>query len=281
MKKLFLFTFLISIFACKESPQQILFNSDRNGNSDIFLMNSDGTNVTPIVSSPYDEWAATYVNPTTITFLRQKRDAIARFNLDINTGEETLIAHPTACILDDKNAVFSRYGDQAYTCNGEIYISKNDENTHQKLELPFSGFSNYLAWSFNGKNILFTSNTSGNNDIYSIDITTKEVKNLTDHPANDERGELSPTGMYLAFSSNRHNSKDQDIYILNLKTNKVENITNSNGYELITRWDVDGKSLLYGSNKDGNWEIYRYLLSDKTALRLTNNDAFDGDPRIQ
>ena len=85
----------------------------------------------------------------------------------------------------------------------------------------------------------------------------------------------------MAFSSNRHNKSDQDIFILNLQTREVENISNSKGYDLIARWDLDGKSILYGSNKDGNWEIYRYTLEEKSTKRLTNNDAFDGDPRVR
>ena len=114
-----------------------------------------------------------------------------------------------------------------------------------------------------------------------MNIRTKELTNLTNHPANDERGELSPDGRLLVFSSNRKEPSDPDLYIFNLETNEIKNITNSEGYDLIGRWSKDGFSIVYGSNRSGNWEIYRYDIVDGLSTRLTNNSAFNGDPRVR
>ena len=65
-----------------------------------------------------------------------------------------------------------------------------------------------------------------------------------------------------------------------LATQVLTNITNTPDWELIGRWSNDGKHIYYGSNKDGNWELYRYDLKGQSHHRLTNNDAFDGDPRV-
>ena len=67
---------------------------------------------------------------------------------------------------------------------------------------------------------------------------------------------------------------------MDLKSAELKNISNSDGTELIARWSAIGDKIFYGSDKDGNWELYSYDLLTKETIRLTNNEAFDGDPRI-
>jgi Tol biopolymer transport system component len=283
MKSTVLLFALLTFMTCQPIPsdEKILFSSNRNGNSDIFLMNSDGSEVTPLVESSAEEWGATFVDADNIAFMRQVNDGVKRFQLNLQTRKEQSILQPGVCYLDDKNAVFSTQGHYAYSCKSGLFLKKKEESIFRALISQKEPQTNYLAWSFDGTSIIYTQKINGNNDVFSIDIETLQVRNLTNHPANDERGELSPDGKFLVFSSNRHNAKDQDIFILNLETKEAENITNSSGYDLIGRWDLDGKSILYGSNKDENWELYRYTLADKSTIRLTHNDAFDGDPRVR
>lgn len=280
----FIFSFITLLLLGCQKPNlnsKVLFNSGRNGNSDIFLMNEGGTNPTVVVNSSYDEWGAVFIDQENITFLRQVKDSVKRFTLNLNTKEEIEIPHPGACYINDKNVIYSKNGDYAFSCNLGLYLKKKDETNFTALNLGNRNTPNYLSWSFDGKSILYTDDLTGSNDVYAVNIETKNITNLTNSEFNDERGDLSPDGTHLVFSSNRHNKSDQDLFILNLETREIENITNSSGYDLIGRWNLDGESILYGSNKDGNWEIYRYVLSDKSTQRLTTNDAFDGDPRVR
>jgi len=283
MKNLFLLTLLMLLMGCQESEtsDNILFNSSRNGNSDLFLMDTNGSNAQAIINSSYDEWGAVFIDAQNITFLRQVNDSVKRFNFNLETKKEVEIPHPGTCYLDDKNVVYSKNGDYAFGCNGALYLKKKSESQFSMLNVGTRNTPNYLAWSFDGKSILYTDNITGSNDVYAINIETSAIQNLTNSDSNDERGDLSPDGKLLVFSSNRHNKSDQDLFILNLETKEIQNITNSAGYDLIGRWDLDGKSILYGSNKDGNWELYRYNLVDKSTKRLTVNDAFDGDARVR
>jgi Tol biopolymer transport system component len=213
--------------------------------------------------------------------MRQIQDSVFRFTQFMNTKRELGLAPLGNCYLDDKNVVYSKNVDFAFSCGLELFLKKRNDSAFIKLNTGSRNTPNYLSWSFDGKKILYTDDLMGSNDVYAIDIETQNIENLTQSDSNDERGDLSPDGKLLVFSSNRHNPKDQDLFILNLETRAIENITNSSGYDLIGRWDLDGKSILFGSNKDGNWEIYRYILADKSTIRLTENDAFDGDPRVR
>ena len=244
-------------------------------------MNADGSEICPIIQSSAEEWGAVFVNPWKISFLRQVQDSVKRFEFDLTTKEETEMPKLGICYLDDKNAVYSKNEDYAFSCNIGLFVKKKDESIFRALNLGNRNNPNYLSWSFDGKYILYTDDLTGTNDVYAVNVETQNISNLTNSTSNDERGDLSPDNNLLLFSSNRHNKADQDLFILNIKTKEIENITNSKGYDLIGRWDLDGKSVLYGSNKDGNWEIYRYTLADKSTQRLTTVDAFDGDPRVR
>lgn len=267
--------------SCSTSPTKILFSSNEKGTSDIYLMMLDGTEKELIIGTDKEEWGAVFATPTVIQFLRQEDENIHRYEFNLITKEEKRIAQPKECILDDKNAVFSGYGIAAYTCNGDIFIKDRDASIGKNYTENLGGTSNYLAWSFDNASIIFTNNSTGNNEVYSLNIRTRALTNLTDNPANDERGELSPDGKFLLFSSNRKEASDPDLYIMMLETGEVKNITNDKGYDLIGRWTKDGLSIVYGSNKSGSWEIYRYDILKDLSTQLTNSDAFSGDPRVR
>lgn len=281
MKKIVAFVSLILCLSCSKSPSKILFSSNESGNSDIYMMQLDGTKRESLINSEKEEWGAVFSSPNIIQFLRQTDSIINRYEFNLITREEKKIVHPKECALDDKNGVFSGYGIEAYTCNGALIVKDRDASIGKNYTKELGGVSNYLAWSFDNKSIIFTNNVTGNNDVYLLNVRTREIKNLTNHPANDERGEVSPDGKLLVFSSNRKNRTDQDLYILNLETKEIKNITNSKGNDLIARWTKDGKYIIYGSNKEGDWEIYRYTINDASTIKLTENNAFDGDPRIR
>ena len=283
MKRFLYLSILTTVLSCQRetSTSKILFSSDRAGNSDIYLMNLDGSEVKALITSPDEEWGATYIDAKNITFMRQTKDSVFRFKYNLISGEEEILPSLGSCYLDDKNVVYSKNGDYAFSCQLGIFLKRKDSIKFSTFSLGNRNIPNYLSWSFDGKYILYTDDLTGSNDVYSVNIDTHKIKNLTQSNYNDERGDLSPNGKLLVFSSNRHSKLDQDLFILNLETREIKNITNSKGYDLIGRWSLDGKSILYGSNKDGNWEIYRYLLKDKLTIRLTDNDAFDGDPRVR
>ena len=130
------------------------------------------------------------------------------------------------------------------------------------------------------QSLIFTSNHLGSNQLFQYDIESKQTLQLTNSNSNNERGELSPNRKLLVYSSDYFEKGNQDIVVKDLENGEVKNITNSPGMDLIARFSNDGKNIYFGTNKDGNWEIYIYNLDTEKQTRLTNNEAFDGDPRI-
>ena len=70
------------------------------------------------------------------------------------------------------------------------------------------------AWSPDGKRIAFTSNRDGNYEIYVMNADGTGLRNVTQHPGQDNYAAWSPDGKHLAFLSNRSGS--YDIYIMKI-----------------------------------------------------------------
>ena len=273
---------LLFLMGCKSSSDKILFSSGRAGNSDIYLMDAKGSITKQITKETSEEWSPVWINKNEISYLSQQGEQVILYKHNIDTDERSKIEHPENCVLDDKNIIYSKTSNQQiYPCKGDIYLMDGKTKAVENLTSEISGAANYIAWGRHKDEITFTSNHEGNNEVYLLNLKSKQLENITNNAANDERGDLSPDGKLLVFSTDRFEKGNQDIAIHNLETGEVKRVTESSGTELIARWSNDQKSIYFGSNMDGNWELYAYDLKTKTIKRLTNNESFDGDPRVR
>ena len=62
---------------------------------------------------------------------------------------------------------------------------------------------NLSVYAVDVRYIAFSSNRSGNYDIYMIDINGENLQNITNHPANDSAPTFSPDGQRMAYASSR------------------------------------------------------------------------------
>ena len=280
IKHISILLFFVLLFSsCRTNNDRLIFSSSRNGNSDIFIMDNDGTNKIALTQSDFEEWGPTWINKNEISFLRQTADSIFRIKLHLKTKSESKLAHPDNCLLDDKNILYANEL-EAYTCKNDIFIHNTKLNETTNITSKLEGVANYPGWSHDGNSLIFTSNHLGTNELFEYQVETKKTLQLTDSNSNNERGDLSPDRKSIVYSSDIFEKGNQDIVLKDLVSGDIKNISRSPGMELIARFSRDGKQIFYGTNKDNNWEIYVYNLETQSEIKLTHNNEFDGDPRI-
>ena len=141
-----------------------------------------------------------------------------------------------------------------------------------------------------GKWIVFTSERAGQSDLFRIHPDGTGLEQLTDDPAFDDQGALSPDGKSLAFVSTRGEGF-ANLWLLDLATRKSRNLTNTRAGNFRPSWSPDGRWIAFSSDRDtnagrfpGQWEHLQstgiYLIHpDGTGLRrLTRTGGFAGSP---
>ena len=134
------------------------------------------------------------------------------------------------------------------------------------LELPVieptvmaTPVENNLVPDLTGKGrLLFSSNQSGNDDVYMINADGTNMLNLTNHLAEDWGAVLSPDGQHIAFVSDRDGN--DEIYLMNPDGTHVTRLTHSADRDISPTWSPDGRQIIFMSDRLGNWENTNWQL---------------------
>jgi Tol biopolymer transport system component len=231
------------------TPGKISFDSTRDGNTEIYVMNADGSNQTRLTNNPaIDRDAAFSPNGQTIAFVSERVDSEG-------------------------------------TADSEVYVMDAD-GSHQTQLTHNTAEDLQPAFSPNGKQIAFMSDRDGDMEIYLMDADVSNSSNqtrLTTNATFDGQPTFSPDGSLIAFASNRDplNSNNFDIYTMNSDGSNSTNpsrLTTSAASESRPNFSPDGSRIAFRTDRDGNGEIYVMTAGGKEETRLTFDPELDGEP---
>jgi len=221
---------------------QIIFESDRNGNWDIFLMNLSSRITTPLLNTGKDERRPDW-HPEGQKILFES----------IEGGTSTLIEYNLA--------------DQSQ----EIVLDQDQ----------LAGEFLFARYAPDGKRIAFTLKRSDDTfDIYLYALESKKLTRLNQNELRNVYPYWSPNGKeLLVFSRKDTDNKIDEIYRIKLKNNKWTRLTNWPRHNFCPSWSNDGKKIaLVISMEDLRAEIYTMNRRGKKLQRITFNDSGDTLP---
>ena len=277
---------------------KIVFYSTRDGNGEIYTMNSNGSNQTRLTFNETSDGAPVWSpNGQQIAFHSSRHD-----DNDPHTDEE----------------------------NTEIYVMDADGENQRRLT-HYPGLDTRPDWHPNGNQIAFSStrNVDDAFNIFVMDADGSNIKQITDMEF-AARPKWSPDGERIAFEGNIGNGRE--IYVINADgTNRfriskprrrtgmflggwspngkqivyteavglsvatsfpVIATLNEVGPKKVKRWNhvpvprmpfqtvsfsADGKSILFTGKQHNvaRGDIYRFHLADKKLIQLTEDPASD------
>jgi TolB protein len=94
---------------------------------------------------------------------------------------------------------------------------------------------------------------AGNSDVYTMDLRTRRVQRLTNHPAIDTSPSFSPDGRRVVFNSDRGGR--QQIYVMNVGRGTPSRISFGKGRYATPVWSPRGDLIAFTKMTDGKFGI--------------------------
>jgi eukaryotic-like serine/threonine-protein kinase len=132
--------------------------------------------------------------------------------------------------------------------------------------------SSWMSWTPDGK-IVYTSNASGNFDIWEMNADGSDKKQLTFDPSLDSSPAMTPDGRYIVFTSDRAGkSAGLDLWRMDADGGHPKLLTKAiddNG----ARCSPDSKWVVYGGVVSGKWVLWKVSIEGGNPVQLTNEDC--------
>ena len=103
-----------------------------------------------------------------------------------------------------------------------------------------------LASAFSGADgrIAFSSNRTGNYEIYSMNPDGSDVRQLTNSPRDDAQAAWSPDGTKIAFASNRAGPElTGQVWLIRPDGSKLTQLTEGEWSHVQPAWSADSRSI--------------------------------------
>ncbi len=177
----------------------IAFNSNRSGNNDIYVMYADGSQVTQLTTSAWDDRVPAW-SPDGEEIAYQSNEG-GDYEIIVYTLKNGRIRQVTNNSCNDYNPVWSPDGERLafYSdCDGnrEIYTVRVDGSDRRQLTQTNAVYNWFPNWSPDGAKITFSSNRSGKYEVFVMNADGSGVRALG-------RGcvsAFSPDGNRLVFA---------------------------------------------------------------------------------
>jgi Tol biopolymer transport system component len=259
----------------------------------IYVMDSDGSNVTVLSPEGLDDTAPTWSpDGQKIAFVSQRDGNREIYVMDATCnnpeGCSQDAVNVTRHAADDWTPAWSPDGSQlAFSSlrdgSWEVYVLDTacfdtPETCIDSLrQITSDGNLNISpVWSPDGSRFAYNSKAAGNWDIYTMATDGSNIRQITTAPGNDLSPAWSPDGSQIAYEANQDGNVE--IYVIDANgTTPPQNISNySTANDHGPTWSPDGQMLVFYSNRENiQWDIFSSTLDGQIVNNLTQTPNRD------
>lgn len=128
-------------------------------------------------------------------------------------------------------------------------------------------FAELFALSRDGEHLYFSSDRSGNQELWAMPAGGGEIRQLTFEPTPDWAGSVNPDGTEVAFYSFR--SGNRDIWVMPTAGGVARQLTTDPSSDLLPSWSPDGETIAFMSTRSGQANIWTVPARGGDATPLT------------
>ncbi len=293
-------TFVAGTLTVQPSASRILFSSMRDHlTMEIYSMNVDGTGIVRLTSNTAIDGGAVWSRDRTkIAFVSSRHGNLEIYTM--NADGSNVIRRTVNSALDispswspDGTRLVFASDRSPHGGNFEIYTMRVDgtgqgtevfrRTNHAKTDMS-------PTWSPVSNAIAFTSERTGNSDIWTMTIapTTNAIgtslANRTNNARTDALPAWSPNGSRIAFSSDRSpHSGNFEIYSMTASGSDLKRHTSNSRLDTTPAYSSDGNRIWFSANRASLTNVDIYSMSASGAVeadvqRLTTHAGIDTLP---
>jgi len=234
---------------------EIAFQSSRDGNAEIYVMDGDGTNQENISQNPAEDFAPAWrADGSQIVFVSDRDRNREIYKMDANGSNQTRLTFNSARDVapswtSDNRIVFERGGNLFSSCDvgADIWIMNADgTGEHNITNNP--AIDCEPTGSSTGR-IGFGSWRDGTGEIYSMDLNGTVVQRITHTRACEVYPNWSPDTAQVVFARDTDpncNGTDNDLYVSNADgSNEVRLTETPNRIEYNGAWSPAGDLIAF------------------------------------
>jgi hypothetical protein len=256
---------------------KIVFDSDRSGDREIWVMDSDGSNPLQITfdraRNGFPAWSP---DGERIVFTSNRTGSFDLYIMDSDGNNQialtnsSMVDREPSWSPDGKKILFRRlFGDGFET--SEIFVINPDGSDLTQLTFSFNYDAN-PDWSPDGTSITFRRRLSGSDGIFVMNADGSNVQRITVNQSEERVPRWSPDGTIIAFT------RDQAMWLMNADgSNETALVPGSP-----QSWSADGNHLAFQrADAEGDLELFvlDFVVDDPPVERqLTFNSASDFRP---
>jgi Tol biopolymer transport system component len=303
MRAILLLALLAALAGCiassgNGSNGMIVFQSDRDGNYDLYVMNPDGTDVRNLTShSASDTAPIPSPDGRRIAFQSNRDGNDEIYVLDLETGAQSnLTNHPandhsptwspdgsSIAFVSDRDALLLDEARGLWA--NDIYIMNSDGSDPRRLTAGnlTNGYGG-LAWSPDGGSIaLCLSSFTRYGGYFPLGIHLMNLSDLTltrltfDSATIQCDPKWSPDGSQILYIVS--GSGFSNIYRMNSDGSDQNSVsTDPATYDTTPSWSTDGKSIVFASDRGDGYHLYFMNADGSNLIQLTNGPGEETFP---
>jgi Tol biopolymer transport system component len=260
-----------------------------NGNSDIYLIRTDGSERTQLTTAPGNDFTPAWSPDGRQIVFRTTRDGNDEiYVMNADGSNQTNLSRSST---QERSPDWSPDGQQIALASlqGEIldifvlpiHLTKTNGNQTDWTNLTGNslGGDEYPAWSPDGTKIAFHSHRDGNWEIYVMNADGSEQTRLTHNPGEDTYPTWSPDGSRLVFNSATVGYTN--IYVINADGTGLTQLTSDPAPEYDPSWSPDGSMIAFTRAIDEDprsAHIYLMQADGSAQTQITDTPASDWNP---
>lgn len=271
-----------------QTGNRLAFERKEDDNSDVYVMNPDGTELTRLTDDPgWDGTPAWSPDGTQIAFASERLGSPVIMLMNADGSDQRALTEATYASLmpvwspDGAQIAFAstrsyevqRQGGRQEVDGGfELWVMNADGSDPQRITGNPEDQSLYPTWSPDGKQLAFMEVTDELRIMVQEPVDGAKATNVT--AAVEGRHwtpAWSPDGRQIAFMNQLGDVAD--IWLLDVKSGETTAFSQPDSNDSEPAWSPDGKELVFMSDRDGPQGLYIMSADGQNVRRLTTDSA--------